>query len=127
MSSRGRSCYDWQWISTDNILTRQEILEFLITVGRVGGKGGGRYRGRGGGGGCWEMSSRGRSCYDWQWISTDNILTRQEILEFLITVGRVRGKGGGGGIGVGGGGIAGKCPAEGEAATTGSGSAQTIY
>ena len=71
------------------------------------------------------MSSRGRSCYDWQWISTDNILTRQEILEFLITVGRVGGKGGGG-IGVGGG-IAGKCPAEGEAATTGSGSAQTIY
>ena len=41
MSSRERSCYDWQWISTDNILTRQEILEFLITVGRVGGKGGG--------------------------------------------------------------------------------------
>ena len=41
MSSRGRSCYDWQWISTDNILTRQEILEFLITVGRVGGRGGG--------------------------------------------------------------------------------------
>ena len=74
------------------------------------------------------MSSRGRSCYDWQWISTDNILTRQEILEFLITVGRVGGKGGGGGgIGVGGGGVAGKCPAEGEAATTGSGSAQTIY
>ena len=35
--------------------------------------------------------------------------------------------GGGGGIGVGGGGVAGKCPAEGEAATTGSGSAQTIY
>ena len=51
MSSRGRSCYDCQWISTDNILTRQEILEFLITVGRVEGKGGGggRYRGRGGG------------------------------------------------------------------------------
>ena len=49
-----------------------------------------------GGGGCWEMSSRERSCYDWQWISTDNILTRQEILEFLITVGRVQGKGGGG-------------------------------
>ena len=50
MPSRGRSCYDWQWISTGNILTRQEILEFLITVGRVGGKGGGgRYRGRGGG------------------------------------------------------------------------------
>ena len=74
------------------------------------------------------MSSRERSCYDWQWISTDNILTRQEILEFLITVGRVGGKGGGGGIGVGGGGgVAGKCPAESEAATTGSGSAQTIY
>ena len=53
------------------------------------------------------MSSRGRSCYDWQWISTDNILTRQEILEFLITVGRVEGKGGGGGIGVGGGGLLG--------------------
>ena len=74
------------------------------------------------------MSSRGRSCYDWQWISTDNILTRQEILEFPITVGRVGGKGWGGRYrGRGGGGVAWKCPAEGEAATTGSGSAQTIY
>ena len=47
------------------------------------------------------------------------------ILEFLITVGRVGGKGGGRYRGMGG--VAGKCPAGSEAATTGSGSGQAIY